>query len=171
MNFSNKIKLDDLILIKNPLKPRPYWQLGRVVELFPGNDNKIRSVWVKRCDGMTQTYSIKHLYPWELSLTHDYQPLTPELEETEKDTPPNSTINVPATKDTSVSNAVPRKRSTRWKKKKKTRKNRSNDPYLYYQGSKKKNERTQNARYAEKKIQIKITGNLQRNIITYFEQL
>ena len=37
---------------------------------------------------MTQTYSIKDLYPLELSLTHDYHPLTPELEETEKDTPP-----------------------------------------------------------------------------------
>ena len=33
------------------------------------------------------------------------------------------------------------------------------------------NERTQDARYAKKKNQIQITGNLQRNMITYFEQL
>ena len=77
MNFSNKINLDDVILIKNPLKPRPYWQPGRVVELFAGNDNKIHLVRVKRGDGMTQTYSIKHLYLLESSLTHDYHPLTP----------------------------------------------------------------------------------------------
>ena len=131
MNFSNKIKSDNVILIKNPLKPRPYSQLGRVVELFPGNDNNIRSVRVKRGDGMTQTYSIKHLCPLELSLTHVYHPLTPELEEIEKDIFPKSSINVPATKDTSVSNAVPRKRSTRLK----TEKNRSNDPYLYCCGA------------------------------------
>ena len=64
--------------------------------------------------------SIKHLYLLELSLTHDYHPLTPELEETEKDISPNSTINVPVTKDTSVSNAVPRKKSTRLNKQKKS---------------------------------------------------
>ena len=72
----------------------------------------IRSVRVKRRDGMTQTYSIKHMYPLGLSLTHDYHPHTLELEETGNDFYPNSTINVPATKDTSASNAVPRKRST-----------------------------------------------------------
>ena len=42
-NFAEKIKTDDVVLIRNPIKPRPYWQLGRVVELFRGEDNKIRS--------------------------------------------------------------------------------------------------------------------------------
>ena len=45
-------KIDDVVLIKkNPVKPRRYWQLGRVVELFHGEDKKIPSVNVKRGNG------------------------------------------------------------------------------------------------------------------------
>lgn len=43
-NFSNKIKLNNVILIKNPANSSPFWQLGRVIVLFPGDYNKIRSV-------------------------------------------------------------------------------------------------------------------------------
>ena len=39
--------------------------LGRVVEVFKGDDNKIRSANVKR-DGSIQNYSINQLYPLEL---------------------------------------------------------------------------------------------------------
>ena len=46
-DFSNKIKVDQVILVKNPLKPRPFWQLGRVIELYPGSDNNTRSVKIK----------------------------------------------------------------------------------------------------------------------------
>lgn len=75
------IKLNDVILIKNPAKSRPYRQLGRVIELFPGDDNKIRSFWVKRGDRLTQTHSIQHLHPLEFSLTHGYHPFSLEREE------------------------------------------------------------------------------------------
>ena len=37
-----------------------------------GHDNKIRSVKVKRGDGLVVHHSINHLYPLELSLTHSY---------------------------------------------------------------------------------------------------
>ena len=63
--FENRINIEDIILIRHPQKSRPFWMLGRVVEFFKGDDNKIRSANVKR-DGSTQNYSINHLYPLEL---------------------------------------------------------------------------------------------------------
>ena len=63
--FENKIVADDIVLIHHPQKSRPFWLLGRVVEVFKGDDNKIRSANVKR-DGSIQNYSINHLYPLEL---------------------------------------------------------------------------------------------------------
>ena len=47
MDFNNKIQINDVVLIKNPAKTRPFWKLGRVTELFQGNDGNIRSEW--RC--------------------------------------------------------------------------------------------------------------------------
>ena len=80
VDFVNKVKVNDIVLIQSPSKPRPYWLLGRVIQLFPGNDKLVRSVQVKRGDGAIQTHSLKHLYPLELSLTHSYTPLEPEPE-------------------------------------------------------------------------------------------
>ena len=77
VNYINKIKVDDVVLVKNPAKPRPYWLLGRVLELNHGDDHKVRSVKVKRADGAVQVHSIKHLYPLELSLTHAHNPHKP----------------------------------------------------------------------------------------------
>ena len=37
-------------MIKNLAKPRSFWLLGRVVELYYGEDNKIRSVKLKQGD-------------------------------------------------------------------------------------------------------------------------
>ena len=63
--FENKIDVDDIVLIRSPQKSRPFWMPGRVVEVFKGDDNKIRSANIKR-DGSMQNYSINHLYPFEL---------------------------------------------------------------------------------------------------------
>ena len=41
LDFNNKIKLNDVVMIKNHAKSRPFW-LGRVVKLYYGEDNKIR---------------------------------------------------------------------------------------------------------------------------------
>ena len=73
VDFENKVKVNDIVLVKGPpLVKRPFWKLGRVVELFPGDDGKIRSVKVKRTDGEIALHSVSHLYPMELSLTHAY---------------------------------------------------------------------------------------------------
>ena len=42
VDFHNKIKVDDVVLVKQPQIPRPYWVLGRVLELIIGDDGKIR---------------------------------------------------------------------------------------------------------------------------------
>ena len=68
--WTNRIKIGDIVLIQTPNKPRPFWLLGRVMDVIVGHDNKIRSVLVKRGDGQTCHHSICHLYPLELSITH-----------------------------------------------------------------------------------------------------
>lgn len=76
-SFDNKIKLQDVVLIRNPAKPRPYWFLGRVVELVKGSDGNIRSAKLLRGDRTEVHHSLKHLYPLELSITHDFHPDKP----------------------------------------------------------------------------------------------
>ena len=59
------------LFVKHPNKLRPYWLLGRTLELIRGDDDKVRSVKLKRGDGKIVIDSLKHLYPLELSLTHN----------------------------------------------------------------------------------------------------
>ena len=42
----NRIQIDDVVLIKSPLKPRPFWVLGTITELIPGNDGIVRAARV-----------------------------------------------------------------------------------------------------------------------------
>ena len=78
--FVNKIKVNDLVLIKNPVKARQHWRLGRVIELVYGSDNKVRTVKLLRGDAKyrqqsvrkLELHSIKNLYPLELSITHNH---------------------------------------------------------------------------------------------------
>ena len=79
-NNSEIIKTDVFLIKKKiPDKPRLYWLLVKIVDLFHGENNKIHSVNMKRRDGLTQKYSIKHLYPLELTLTYNFHLLSPEL--------------------------------------------------------------------------------------------
>ena len=71
--WQNKIKAGDVVLVKIPNKSRPYWLLGRVLELIIGHDNAVRSVKLKRGDGVVVHHSINHLYPLELTLTHTHR--------------------------------------------------------------------------------------------------
>ena len=41
--------------------------LGRVIQIFKGFDDKIRSVKIRKGDGREQVHSIKHLYPLEIA--------------------------------------------------------------------------------------------------------
>ena len=89
VNFENKIKENDIVLIKNPAKGRHQWRLGRVMELIYGSDKKIRSAKILKGDEnwMNKTrklelHSISHLYPLELSITHNHlaeSEIDPEL--------------------------------------------------------------------------------------------
>ena len=73
VNFVNRLKIDDIVLVKGPPdKKRPYWHLGRILEVFPGDDGKVRSAKLQRADGHIAHHSLNHLYPMELALTHDH---------------------------------------------------------------------------------------------------
>ena len=76
-DFTNQIQVNDLVVIKNPVKGRQHWRLGRVIELIHGSDGKVRSVKLLRGDAKWRTkerklelHSVKNLYPLELSITH-----------------------------------------------------------------------------------------------------
>ena len=71
--WQNKIKVGDVVLVKVPNKPRPYWLLGRVLELIVGHDNAVRSVKLKRGDRKVAHHSVNHLYPLQLTLTHTHR--------------------------------------------------------------------------------------------------
>ena len=129
VNFHNRINVDDVVLVKNPAKSRPFWLLGRVLELIVGDDKKICSVKVKRSDGSVQVHSIKLLYPLELSLTHAHHPrIIPDLKGVG-----DRKIDVAKSK---VSNDVPDTRgaSVPIKQCPKNLKNKNspNNPYVYY---------------------------------------
>ena len=76
--FENRICEGDIVLIKNPAKKRQHWKLGKVVSLIPGNDGLVRAVklvkgdehWMENPPQLV-IHSIKHLFPLELSVTHD----------------------------------------------------------------------------------------------------
>ena len=61
-----------MVVDKNPTKSRPYWSLGRVMEVIPGDDVLVRSAKIRKSDGKVQEHSIKHLYPLELSIAHSH---------------------------------------------------------------------------------------------------
>ena len=44
VKFVNRIRMNEVVLIKDTKKKRQHWLLGRVVELFPGSDGKVRAV-------------------------------------------------------------------------------------------------------------------------------
>jgi hypothetical protein len=68
-SFENKIKVGDIVLVKHPFKSRPFWNMGRVLEVMIGYDNNIRFVKVKLSNGEVATHAINHLYPLELNIT------------------------------------------------------------------------------------------------------
>ena len=71
MDFNNNIQVNDVELIKNPAKTRPFWKLGWVTELFQGYDGNIRSARITIGDASYENRNIQHLFPMELSLTHN----------------------------------------------------------------------------------------------------
>ena len=79
VNFINRVKVNDVVLVRGPPdKKRQFWHLGRILEVFPGDDGKVRSVRLKRADGNIAHHSLNHLYPMELALTHDHVATVPD---------------------------------------------------------------------------------------------
>lgn len=60
-----KVSVGEIVLIKSPIKSRPFWSLGKILRLIVGNDNQVRSAVVLK-DGCEQIHSLKHLFPLEL---------------------------------------------------------------------------------------------------------
>ena len=81
--WEGRIKKDDVVLIEAPIKTRPYWQLGRVIETLPGKDGRCRTVRVIRPDRSEGVYTIRQLYPLELSVTPTVLQEEPEVKEPE----------------------------------------------------------------------------------------
>ena len=82
-NFVDKIKINDIVLIRNIqpefIKRRHYWSLARVLDVIKRHDGCIRSASVLKgsADYLSkkrepEIHPVKHLYPVELSLTHEY---------------------------------------------------------------------------------------------------
>ena len=83
--FKNRIRVGDIVLIRNPRQKRDQWILGRVLQLYPGNDGKVRSAKVLRSGDwekgplLRSLYSVNQLHPLELNITHEYEvPVTDE---------------------------------------------------------------------------------------------
>ena len=72
-NWEDKISVGDIVLVDTKSKPRVYWQLGRVVQLLPGNDGHVRQVILKTANNQAGRYSVKLLYPLEIQSTHTGQ--------------------------------------------------------------------------------------------------
>jgi hypothetical protein len=103
-DWNDRIKVNDIVLIKHPNKPRPYWLLGRVIAVILGHDSIIRSVKLKQGDGTIAHHTISNLYPLELSITHN--PCFRDEEDVQDDEA--SEPNVPV-----VPNVIPNVRPTR----------------------------------------------------------
>ena len=83
-NFTDKISVGDIVLLRNIkpelIKRRQYWSLARVLTVIRGHDGLVRFAKVlKGCaDYLSrkrepEVHPISHLYPLELSLTHEYK--------------------------------------------------------------------------------------------------
>ena len=68
-HWEDRIQVGDVVIIESPIKPRPFWQLGRVLQLVHGGDGRVRTVLLKTPAGQNY-YPIKVLHPLELSVTH-----------------------------------------------------------------------------------------------------
>ena len=59
----SNFKIDQVVLVKVPNKPRPFWHLGRIIELLPGTDQEVRVCKVKKSDSSEVVTSVENLFP------------------------------------------------------------------------------------------------------------
>ena len=60
------LHVGSVVLMKHPIKPRPYWTLCKIVELLPGPDGLVRVAKVLKADKSTVITSVSNLFPLEL---------------------------------------------------------------------------------------------------------
>ena len=48
VDYNNVIKVGDVVVVKNPMKSRPYWSSGKVMEVTPGDDGIVRSTNIRK---------------------------------------------------------------------------------------------------------------------------
>ncbi|GFV78495.1 integrase catalytic domain-containing protein [Trichonephila clavipes] len=58
------LKVGEIVLIENPNKKRLYWPLGKVIELIPGRDGKVRTLKL-RCSNSEIFHPIQRVFPLE----------------------------------------------------------------------------------------------------------
>ena len=90
-NFIDKIEVGAIVLVRNIqpeyVKRRHYWSLARVLSVIKGHDGKVRSATVLKGSAdylkrkrEPEVHPVNHLYPLELSLTHEYRSSLPDVE-------------------------------------------------------------------------------------------
>ena len=60
------LKAGSVVLVRHPVKSRPYWSMARITEIVPGSDGKIRVVKIRTSQGKESCISVSNLYPLEL---------------------------------------------------------------------------------------------------------
>ena len=79
-NFTHIIKIDDVVLIQNPIKTRFYWSLRWDINVISEDDNYIRSVQIKKSDDNIQLHTLKYIIPLEFFITYFHQTTIPATE-------------------------------------------------------------------------------------------
>ena len=68
-DWENVVQPGDIVLVTSPNKARVEWSFGRVTELCPGGDGKVRAVKLIKPDRSESVFPINLLYPMELSVS------------------------------------------------------------------------------------------------------
>ena len=67
---ADKVKVGDIVLFEDDLKPRLFWKLGKIIALKKSEDGIVRSVTLKTENGEI-TRPIVKLYPLEICYNED----------------------------------------------------------------------------------------------------
>lgn len=63
------LKVDDMVLLDTGGRPKYFWQLGRVVGVYPGKDGRVRACQVKSPDGIALRRPVQKLRLLEVNPT------------------------------------------------------------------------------------------------------
>ena len=55
------LKVGSVVLVKHPIKPRPFWSLAKILKLIPGDDGRVRVAQIQGNLGKTSCIFIANL--------------------------------------------------------------------------------------------------------------